>query len=104
MELFNNVTRDEFLHLGMDEIYYPCWNSSPKIKAFMVEHGYNKISEVQEHYTRRHLDMIRNIGARAIIWQDPIEEDVNVDKNVIVQVWKSPERGHPKSWQAYLQV
>ncbi|CAG7720968.1 unnamed protein product, partial [Allacma fusca] len=53
MELFNNVTRDEFLHLGMDEIYYPCWNSSPKIKAFMVEHGYNKISEVQEHYTRR---------------------------------------------------
>ncbi|CAG7818933.1 unnamed protein product, partial [Allacma fusca] len=26
------------------------------------------------------------------------------DKNVIVQVWKSPERGHPKSWQAYLQM
>ncbi|CAG7728122.1 unnamed protein product [Allacma fusca] len=100
-EVFHNVTKDEYLHLGMDEVYYACWKSSPEIKSFMEKNNYTEVNQVQEHYTKRHLSMVQSLGAKAIIWQDPLDYGVQLDKDVIVQIWKSGTG--ETSWQTYFQ-
>ncbi|ODM95742.1 Beta-hexosaminidase subunit beta, partial [Orchesella cincta] len=115
-----NVSKDEFIHLGMDEcfclistacvltaifyvyakVYYSCWQSSPEIKAFMEQNNYTEYSQVQEHYTLRHLDMVKSLGAKALIWHDPLEFGVNLDKDIVLQVWKKEACG---DWTSYFQ-
>ncbi|CAL8114046.1 unnamed protein product [Orchesella dallaii] len=94
-----NVTKDEFIHLGMDEVYYSCWQSSPEITAFMEQNNYTEYSQVQEHYTLRHLDMVKSLGAKPLIWHDPLEFGVNLDKDIVLQVWKK----NGSDWAPYLQ-
>jgi hexosaminidase len=102
------ISKDEYVHLGMDEVskknpynnghlmllllvsdllmsistafkvYYACWQSSPEITNFMNEMNFTNYSEVQAYYTERHLNMIKNLGFKSIIWHDPIEFGVQV--------------------------
>jgi len=44
----------------------------------MLENNYSDISEVQEHYTQRHVKMVSDLGALPISWQDPLDAGVNV--------------------------
>lgn len=37
-----NTFVDPFIHLGMDEVYYSCWESNPDIKKWMIEKGFNR--------------------------------------------------------------
>lgn len=65
------------------EVYPECWESSPEIAAFMRENNYTEISQVQQHFTERHIEMIKSLGASPIIWQDPLDfgVDVRTDKH-----------------------
>ncbi|CAN8018678.1 unnamed protein product [Ixodes persulcatus] len=83
-----NVFKDEYIHLGMDEVYYACWKSSPEIRRFMEAHNFTSISQVEEYYVTRTLSNVKRLGSKYIIWQDPIENDVQVDRDTLVQVWK----------------
>jgi len=98
-EIVGTVTKDQFVHLGMDEVYPPCWESSPEIAQFMREHNFTQISQVQEYYTERHIAMVKSVGGNPIIWQDPVDFGVNVDKEVLIQVWKN----WGPDWQSNLQ-
>lgn len=44
----------------------------------MEANNYDKISQVQEHYVTRHVDMVKSLGAIPISWQDPLDFGVNV--------------------------
>ncbi|OXA43918.1 beta-hexosaminidase subunit alpha [Folsomia candida] len=98
-----NVTRDEYVHLGMDEVYPACWNSSPVVRKFMKEQvpPMLKIHDLEEYYVTRHLEMIKQLGLKSIIWHDPIDYGVDVSKDVIIQVWKGGDAATPDSWVPY---
>lgn len=64
----------------MLKVYYSCWQSSPEIRKFMDDHNYTEYSQVQEHYTVRHLEMVKELGIKPVIWHDPLEFGVNVRK------------------------
>jgi len=49
----------------------------------MIDNGYTTYSEVQQHYTERHLDMISSLGAKSIIWQDPLDFGVSVRTQIL---------------------
>jgi hypothetical protein len=66
----------------------------------MEAQGFTKMSEVQAYYTSRHLDIVRNLGAKTILWQDPLDAGVVLDIDVIVQVWKD----WGLTWPEYMQV
>ncbi|CAN7989398.1 unnamed protein product, partial [Ixodes hexagonus] len=83
-----HVFKDEYVHLGMDEVYYACWESSPEIKRFMNYHNYTSVSQVENFYVKKTLNNLKRLGGKYIIWQDPIENNVQVDPDTIVQVWK----------------
>ncbi|CAG7826814.1 unnamed protein product, partial [Allacma fusca] len=75
-EVVDTVPNITHIHLGMDEVYAPCWNSSPVIKEFMKQNGYTNLSQVQGHYTTRHVEMVRSLNVTPIAWQDPLDEGV----------------------------
>ncbi|XP_013787254.1 beta-hexosaminidase subunit beta-like [Limulus polyphemus] len=83
-----DVFKDEYIHLGMDEVYPGCWKSNPDIKDFMERNGMTKISEVEQYYVDRTLANVKSMGYKYMIWQDPIDNGVKAAEDTIVQVWK----------------
>lgn len=88
VEEVKQVFVDEYIHLGMDEVYYACWKSSPEIKEFMKEHNYTDYNQVEQHYVKKTLKNVKDVGYKYIIWQDPIDNEVEAEPDTIVGVWK----------------
>lgn len=80
-ELFEEVRSlfpDEYIHLGMDEVYYDCWMSNPQIREFMIKKNMSRINELEQYYVRKTLSNVRDIGYRYMTWQDPVDNGVKV--------------------------
>jgi len=75
---FRSTFKDDYIHLGMDEVYYSCWKSNPDIRQFMSDSGMKEYHELEEYYTRRTLKSVGELGYKSIIWQDPIDNGVEV--------------------------
>ncbi|XP_064616416.1 beta-hexosaminidase subunit beta-like isoform X2 [Liolophura sinensis] len=92
------VFKDEYIDLGMDEAHYYCWQSSPNISQFMADRGYepDEYYKLEEYYDTKVINIVRSLGAKVFIYQDPIEHGAKVDKNTIVRVWKGKGQ-----WQDY---
>lgn len=44
----------------------------------MEEHNYTDYNQVEQHYVKRTLKNVKDTGYKYIIWQDPIDNDVQV--------------------------
>ncbi|GBM99051.1 Beta-hexosaminidase subunit beta [Araneus ventricosus] len=88
VEEVKSVFYDEYIHLGMDEVYYACWKSSPEIREFMQQNNYTEYNEVEQHYVKKTLENVKDVGYKYMIWQDPIDNDVVADPDTLVEVWK----------------
>lgn len=80
-EIFQEVHQlfpDEYIHLGMDEVYYECWRSNPNITRFMRLNGMRDINEIEQYYVRKTLQNVRDIGYKYMTWQDPVDNGVVV--------------------------
>ncbi|KAH7955944.1 hypothetical protein HPB52_005262 [Rhipicephalus sanguineus] len=96
--------KDKYIHLGMDEVYYSCWESSPEIAEFMREQGFDAVNQVEQYYVKRTLANVQNLGAKYMIWQDPIDNDVNAANDTLVEVWKDTSLDTKmKRWQDYIK-
>ncbi|EDV20849.1 uncharacterized protein TRIADDRAFT_60782 [Trichoplax adhaerens] len=81
---------DQYVHLGGDEVNFSCWQSNPDIQNFMTQHGFGDHYELLEQYYEHNLvTIMEKIGLRYIIWQDVVDNNVKVDPNTVVQVWKT---------------
>lgn len=75
---FHERFPDEYIHLGMDEVNYSCWNSSEEIPDFMEKNGLKELHEVEEYYVRRTIENVKKIGYKYMMWQDPVDNGVTV--------------------------
>lgn len=78
---FKSVFKDQFIHLGMDEVSYECWKSNPHVAQFMVDHNMTVYNHLEQYYVERTLENVRSVGYKYIMYQDP------VDNGVKVSVW-----------------
>lgn len=62
-----------------------CWQSSPEIREFMNMHNYTRLSQVQEYYAHKHIEMIKGLGLKPIVWQDPLDLGVKVGYRLQIQ-------------------
>lgn len=100
---FKKVFKDPYIHLGMDEVFYSCWKSSPDITKFMQTHGFKEYHEVEEYYTKRTLTNVKDVGYKYIIWQDPVDNGVTLAADSIVGVWKDKYLDSEMDlWQNYI--
>ncbi|PRD24248.1 UNVERIFIED_CONTAM: Hexb [Trichonephila clavipes] len=104
VEEIKSVFKDEYIHLGMDEVYYACWKSSPEIKEFMQKNNYTDYNQVEQHYVKKTLQNVKDIGYKYIIWQDPIDNDVVASPDSIVEVWKDTSLDlKMDKWENYIK-
>ena len=81
--LWEEVTQvfpDEFVHVGLDEAYYRCWQSNPNISDWMQSMGFEDYNEIEEYYSLRITNITLSLNASVIAWQDPIDNNVTVLK------------------------
>ncbi len=83
-----NVFQDDFVHLGMDEVYYDCWRSNPDIWKFMISNGLTDLSQVEQYYVQRMIQNIEDIGFKNIVWQDPIDNGVMVFILILINLFQ----------------
>ena len=66
--------------LGMDEVYYDCWQSNPEIENFMKNNNMTETSQLEQYYVIRTVENVKDIGYKYMTWQDPIDNGVQVRK------------------------
>ncbi|XP_023238267.1 beta-hexosaminidase subunit alpha-like [Centruroides sculpturatus] len=79
---------DDYMHLGMDEVYYACWKSNPHIKAFMEKNGMKDYNEIEQYYVRNAIKVVKDVGYKYMTWQDPVDNGVTMAPDTIVEIWK----------------
>ncbi|XP_015782201.1 beta-hexosaminidase subunit beta [Tetranychus urticae] len=103
-QLFAEIKRlfkDQFIHLGMDEVYYACWTSNPDIQALMIANNWTKVNQVEQHYVRQTLKNIKDLQYKVMMWQDPVDNDVELSPDSVVEIWKDSELGEFETWDKY---
>lgn len=98
---------DRFVHLGIDEITFDCWNESTQIREWIVDKGYtpeNKegFKALARLYIQRAQEIVRLYNRTTIVWQEAFDDYGEGDftptpppenlspNNTVVQVWKYP--------------
>ncbi|XP_041375318.1 uncharacterized protein LOC121388147 [Gigantopelta aegis] len=107
-----NVFKDQYIHLGGDEVPLSCWSSNPDVVNFGLnlqkkESGlgatsndqsyYNSlqldIRKVYEYYVNRLIKDIHDIGKtkkdgiKFIMWQEVMNNDLQLPNDTIIEVW-----------------
>ncbi|XP_054164507.1 beta-hexosaminidase subunit beta-like [Oppia nitens] len=99
---FRNLFKDDFVHLGMDEVFYGCWESNPDISKFMKDNNMTKVSEVEDYYVKRTLENVKDLGYKTMLWQDPVDNGVKLANGSIVVIWKDKRLDKELDlWQNY---
>ncbi|KAI3388502.1 hypothetical protein SNEBB_000296 [Seison nebaliae] len=102
-KLFDEIHRtfpDSYIHLGMDEVYPECWNSNPDIQKWKKKMN---ITDVQQYYSERMLEMMKKLNYNVIVWQDVWDDGVELDKSAIIQIWKDKsDQSKFKKWEDYV--
>ena len=76
---FKAIFKDNYLHLGMDEVYYSCWMSNPDIIEWMQKMNFTSLHEIEQYYVERTLANVKNkVKIRYQQWQDPLDNGVKV--------------------------
>ncbi len=52
---------EPFIHLGMDEVYYACWESNPNITEWMIKNNFNLTKDVEQYFMERTLGIANKV-------------------------------------------
>ncbi|CAG0887488.1 unnamed protein product [Darwinula stevensoni] len=89
-EVFNTFP-DKFLHLGGDEVDFRCWSMNRDIAEFMKQNNISSYEGLEAYYIHRLIDLLDDISSKKktyLVWQEVFDNQVPLDPNTIVHVWK----------------
>lgn len=96
------VFKDQYIHLGNDEVPLACWNSNQEVRQFMskinhISNFKNEGTAAWNFFTERLIQSIKNVstqrenGVKFILWQEAFQSNLNIPGDAIVQVWLGPQ-------------
>ncbi|XP_027196686.2 beta-hexosaminidase subunit beta-like [Dermatophagoides pteronyssinus] len=100
---FRHTFKDNYIHLGMDEVSYDCWRSNPEIIRFMRSNGMTDFHHLEQFYIEQTLLMVRDVGYKYLMYQDPVDNGVELSDDSVVIVWKDKYLDSSMDfWQNYI--
>jgi len=82
-----NVFADEYVHIGGDEVGFECWQSNNEIREYMSKNNVKTYQMLEEIYIQRIVDIVHNLNASSVVWQEVFENGVRLPNQTVVQVW-----------------
>ena len=71
-EVLNEIKQvfvDDYIHLGMDEVYYECWKSNPDIRKWMETMNFTDHHQLEGYYSKNVLNIVKDLKKKAVVWQ-----------------------------------
>lgn len=108
-ELFDVFSKPEIFHMGGDEVFFECWNSSASLRDWMFAQGWNLEAEdfmkLWNHFqvnALASLDRVDNRNIPIMIWSSTFTNEPALTKYVdkdryIVQVWSRGDSNELKT-------
>lgn len=63
-------------------------STNTKVQDFMWRNNIKNVTELEDYYFRNIFNITRNLKAIPIVWEELFNENINLDPNTVVQVWK----------------
>lgn len=54
----------------------------------MLKNNISTIKQLQNYYFKNLFNITRDIKAVPIVWEEVFDENIDLDSNVVIQVWK----------------
>ncbi|KAH1001060.1 hypothetical protein HUJ04_013320 [Dendroctonus ponderosae] len=83
------VFKDEFIHLGGDEVDFSCWRQSENISNLMKDLNISSYEGVESYYVQKVVDMAEGLDYKQIVWEEVFSNGVHLGNHTLVHVWKS---------------
>ena len=80
--------RDQYIHLGGDEVGFSCWASNPRIQEWMEERGYTNYARFEEFYIGKLLQLVERLNRSYVVWQEVFDNGNKIKDDTIIHVWK----------------
>ncbi|UYV75455.1 HEXB [Cordylochernes scorpioides] len=85
-----SVFKDDYFHVGGDEVSFKCWKSNPDLQEFMKKQGYgDDYAKLESYYINKVLELMKELKRNTIVWQEVFDNKVELTKETIVHVWKA---------------
>lgn len=84
-----NYFKDEYVHLGGDDVKTDCWDKIPDIKRFMKEHNLSNYEElITYHFSREH-EILKDLNAsrKIVRWLSDKKSGVKYSPETILHYW-----------------
>jgi len=78
IEELREVFKDEFLHLGGDEVDLKCWKANSKITEYMRKNKIRFTEDLVNLYMGRMLSISKRRGFRPIVWHETFQYGLGV--------------------------
>jgi len=98
-EFLSNFGNSSLFHMGGDEVFYPCWNSSQEILQWLKDHGMNRekdsFLELWGNFQQNALTnlLAGNVKPTAILWTSEFTNTAKFSRKYlptdkyIIEVW-----------------
>lgn len=86
-------------HMGGDEVWSSCWNSSSEVRSWMIDRGWELTEagylKLWNYFQEKALDIYRNItldNKRPVLWTSSLTEEEVIDEylspdDYVIQIW-----------------
>uniref|UniRef100_A0A1B6CMM3 Beta-hexosaminidase n=1 Tax=Clastoptera arizonana TaxID=38151 RepID=A0A1B6CMM3_9HEMI len=82
-----SVFKDNYIHLGGDEVSFDCWSSNPNINQYMKDNNISTYEELESMYIQKVLNYVTNMNANSIVWQEVFQNNVTIQNDTVVHIW-----------------
>lgn len=83
-----SVFKDDFIHLGGDEVPFGCWQSNPNITKWMKEKNLTSYADVESVWIDGMIDIVEKLKYNYVVWEEVFSNGVEINPATIVEVWK----------------
>lgn len=64
-------------------------STNKRIQAFMLKNNISTVAQLQGYYFKNIFNMTKKFNSVPIVWEEVFDENIDLDPNVVVHVWKA---------------